>query len=105
MEIKGIKDVYQMRAASGVGKTAKPVESTGASGKESSSVDMINISTEAAFKHKMSAATKQYTSALSEGPSASRMTVLKAKYAGDHCPTSSAEIAGSILGRVFGSNV
>ena len=105
MEIKGIKDVYQMRAANGLNKASKPVESTSAPEKEAGSVDMIKISPEAAFKHKMSAATKQYASAMVDGPSAGRIATLKAKYAGDNCPVSSAEIAGSILGRVFGSNI
>ena len=61
--------------------------------------DVVQISTEAAMKGKLSA----FASALAremQGVSADRMALLKVQYAGDACPVSAADLAGAIISRI-----
>lgn len=106
MEIKSIREAYQLRSAAALGGYGRMAQRTDSlqPEKETGTQDTVAFSANASFRARLDAEVKKYAAA--EAPtaaSAERIAALRTQYAGDSCPVSGSEIAAAVLGNVFGA--
>ncbi|MCL1848376.1 MAG: hypothetical protein FWF83_01700 [Clostridiales bacterium] len=70
-----------------------------ASAAQASATDVVQISSDAAMKGKLSAFASTLAKAMDD-VGAERIDRLKEQYAGDKCPVSDADLAGAIIARI-----
>lgn len=106
MEIKSIREAYQMRSAAALGgynRMAQRTDSLTAE-KETGAQDTVAFSANASFRARLDVEVKKYAAAeMPAAASAERIASLRTQYSGDSCPVSGAEIASAVLGGVFGA--
>ena len=94
MDIKGIHDVYRLRAPQGQARPAHRAEEA-VSARPGQGGDVVEISPDAALRAKLAPS----RAAAQEGPDARRLEALRRKYLGDACPVSGRDVARAMLER------
>lgn len=102
MEIKGVFFNLPIQPGKQAEKIKKIAGGISTAGKETGSIDMIQLSPNAALQQQIMTAKKEAVGLASAGVSDARIGELKNKYQADNCPVSGAQVAGALVKRLFG---
>lgn len=101
MEIHNIYNKYKINRDSPANKPGKPGDKI-TPARTNCGADVIELSSDAAFKSQLEAAKKACAQINRAEISSERIAELKAKYQGDNCPVPGEKVAEAILNRILG---
>ena len=102
MEIKGVFLHSPVQPGKQMSNRQKIAGGISTAGKETGSIDMIQLSPKATFQQQIIVAKKEAVSAASSEVSDARISKLKDTYCAGNCPVSGAQVADALIRRLFG---